>query len=124
MPTHVTSPDPSSFLPLRPVELEILLTLAHGERHGYAIIQETEARNEGTLRLETGTMYRALRRLVHDGLAAPTARRRHDREDDERRRYYTITALGRRVASAEAMRLARLVAAARSAKLLPLASVP
>jgi DNA-binding PadR family transcriptional regulator len=123
MPTHRTTPDASAFLPLRPVELEILLTLAHGERHGYAIIQETEARNEGTLRLETGTMYRALRRLVHDGLAAPAARRRHEKYSDERRRYYAITALGRRVASAEAMRLARLVAAARSAKLIPLASV-
>ena len=123
MPRHAAPPDPSSFLPLRPVELEILLTLAHGERHGYAIIQETEARNEGALRLETGTMYRALRRLVHDGLAAPTARRPHDHDgDDERRRYYTITALGRRVAGAEAARLARLVAAARAAKLIPLAN--
>jgi DNA-binding PadR family transcriptional regulator len=111
--------DPGSFLPLRPVELEILLTLAHGERHGYAIIQETEARNEGAMRLETGTMYRALRRLVHDGLATPTERRTPDDSNDERRRYYAITALGRRVAAAEAARLARLVAAARAAKLLP-----
>jgi DNA-binding PadR family transcriptional regulator len=124
MPKHALPPDPGSFLPLRPIELEILLTLAHGERHGYAIIQETEARNDGALRLGTGTMYRALRRLVHDGLAAPTARRSHDDPvDDERRRYYAITALGRRVASAEATRLARLVAAARAAKLIPLASV-
>src|SRR5215208_3469566 len=91
---------PAEFLPLRPVELEILLTLAHGERHGYAIIQETEARSDGTLRLETGTMYRALRRLVEDGLAEPTERRRPDPDDDERRRYYAITTLGRRVAAA------------------------
>ena len=110
--------DPEDFLPLRPVELEILITLAAGERHGYAIIQETEARTDGALRLETGTMYRALRRLVVEGLAAPTTRRASDDNDDERRRYYAITALGRRVATAEASRLARLVAAARAARLI------
>ena len=111
--------DPADFLPLRPVELEILVTLAAGERHGYAIIQETEARTDGALRLETGTMYRALHRLVKTGLARPTARRAVDESDDERRRYYAITDLGRRVASAESARLARLVAAARSARFLP-----
>ena len=110
--------EPEDFLPLRPVELEILITLAHGERHGYAIIQQTEARTDGALRLETGTMYRALRRLVTDGLAAPTTRRASDDNDDERRRYYAITALGRRVAAAEAMRLSRLVQAARAARLI------
>lgn len=110
---------PSDFLPLRPVEFEILLTLAEGERHGYGILQETEARTAGAMRLGTGTMYRALRRLVHDGLAVPTGRRAPDDADDERRRYYAITPLGRRVASAEAARMARLVAAARAVRLLP-----
>jgi DNA-binding PadR family transcriptional regulator len=110
---------PTDFLPLRPVELEILITLAAGERHGYAIIQETEARSDGVLRLETGTMYRALRRLVHDGLAAPTPRRAADTSGDERRRYYAITPLGRRVATAEASRLEKLVRTARAARLLP-----
>jgi DNA-binding PadR family transcriptional regulator len=109
---------PEDFLPLRPVEFEILLTLADGERHGYAIIQETESRT-GT-RLETGTMYRALRRLVSDGLAKPTNRRAvADDTDDERRRYYTITALGHQVAAAEAARMARLVAAAKAVNLFP-----
>ncbi|MEP6763880.1 MAG: PadR family transcriptional regulator [Gemmatimonadaceae bacterium] len=106
-------------LPLRPVEFEILLTLAHGERHGYAIIQEVSERSDGALQLETGTMYRALRRLVEAGLARPTARKQAEESEDERRRYYAITALGARVASAEATRMARLVAAARSARLLP-----
>jgi len=114
------TPRPDDFLPLRPVELEILVTLAAGERHGYAIIQETEARTDGTIRLETGTLYRALHRLVKAGLAKPTARRAADSGDDERRRYYAITDLGRRVARAEAARLSRLVAAARAANLLPL----
>jgi DNA-binding PadR family transcriptional regulator len=109
--------------PLRPIEFEILLTLAHGERHGYAIIQETEARSGGHLQLETGTMYRALRRLVEAGLAKPTMRRPVDGSDDERRRYYAITALGRQAASAEASRMARLVAAARAAHLLPIPGI-
>ena len=112
-------PDPERFLPLRPVELEILLTLADGERHGYAIIQETEARTEGAVRLETGTMSRALRRLVKSGLAAPSERRASDESDDERRRYYAITALGRQVVAAEVARMARIVATARAARLLP-----
>ena len=110
---------PSAHLPLRPVEFEILLTLANGERHGYAIIQETEARSNGELKLETGTMYRALQRLVTDGLAKPSMRRAVAESDDERRRYYAITQLGRQVAAAEAARMARLVAAARAARLLP-----
>ena len=117
-------PSPAAHLPLRPVEFEILLTLAHGERHGYAILQETEARSEGALHLETGTMYRALRRLVQGGLVAPTARRPLDGSDDERRRYYAITPPGLRVASAVAARLARLVSAARAARLLPHPAVP
>lgn len=111
---------PDHPVPLRPIEFEILLTLAGGERHGYAILRDTEERSEGAFRLETGTMYRALRRLVEAGLARPTERRQSDREDDERRRYYAITAEGRRVAEQEALRLSRLVAAARSVQLLPL----
>ncbi|MEO7998600.1 MAG: helix-turn-helix transcriptional regulator, partial [Gemmatimonadaceae bacterium] len=62
---------PESHLPLRPVEFEILLTLANGERHGYAILQEIADRSDGALQLETGTMYRALKRLVDAGLARP-----------------------------------------------------
>jgi DNA-binding PadR family transcriptional regulator len=106
-------------LPLRPVEFEILLTLANGERHGYAILQEIAERSEGAVELETGTMYRALRRLVESGLARPAARRITREAEDERRRYYAITALGARVAAAEATRMARLVATARAARLLP-----
>ena len=114
---------PTAGPPLRPVEFEILLALAEGERHGYAIIQEVEARSNGEVRLETGTLYRALRRLVADGYAKPSARRpasdaTDGGHDDERRRYYAITPAGRQVAAAEAARLARLVAAARSARLL------
>jgi DNA-binding PadR family transcriptional regulator len=111
---------PGHLQPLRSIEFEILLTLAEGERHGYAIIQAIEARSDGGLRLETGTLYRAIRRLLADGLVKPGARRPPAAEghDDERRRYYAITPAGRQAAAAEAARLARLVAVARSAKLL------
>jgi len=118
---HVVAAMSPSVQPLRSIEFEILLTLAEGERHGYAIIREVEERSNGDVRLETGTLYRALRRLVADGLAKPTARRPAsdaDIGDDERRRYYAITPTGRQAAAIEATRLARLVAAARAAKLL------
>lgn len=114
-----TATSPEAHLPLRPVEFEILLTLASGERHGYAILQEIAERTDGALQLETGTMYRALRRLVDGGLVRPAARKAARDSDDERRRYYAITALGARVATAEADRMARLVATARLARLLP-----
>lgn len=114
-----TASNPESHLPLRPVEFEILLTLASGERHGYAILQEISDRSDGALQLETGTMYRALKRLVEAGLARPSARKVTRESEDERRRYYAITALGARVAAAEADRMSKLVATARLARLLP-----
>jgi len=104
--------------PLRPVELDILLTLTQGERHGYAIIQETEAREGGT-RLETATLYRALKRLVEAGFVRPSEPGRAPDGSDERRRYYAITPAGRAAARAEALRLERLVGHARAARLLP-----
>ena len=104
--------------PLRPVELHILLTLARGARHGYAIIQETEAR-EGGDRLETATLYRALRRLVRAGHVRPTEPPADADRSDRRRRYYAITPAGRAAARDEAARLARLVSHARAARLLP-----
>jgi len=122
--THVvlsmTSKDrtPESFLPLRPVEFEILLVLADGDQHGYGIIQQTEDRTEGKLRLETGTLYRALRRLSSDGLVKPSSKRPAPDLDDERRRYFSITPLGRRVAAAEARRMASLVDTARARSLI------
>ena len=104
---------------MRPIEFEILLTLATGERHGYAIIQDIEARSAGALTVETGTLYRALQRLVEGDLVRP-AESRHDLpNDDERRRFYAITAAGKRAAADEARRMAALVEAARVARLIP-----
>jgi len=113
-----TNKNPESFLPLRPVEFEILLVLAGGDHHGYAIIQQTEERTAGRMRLETGTLYRALRRLSSDGLVKPTSKRPARDLDDERRRYFSITPLGRKVAAAEAYRMARLVDAAHARSLI------
>jgi DNA-binding PadR family transcriptional regulator len=99
-------------VPLRSVEFEVLLALAGGERHGYAILREVQERTEGTVVLEPGTLYRALRRMLAAGFVSRTEPRRGG--GDERRRYYRLTALGRRVAEAEAARLAGLVVAARA----------
>ena len=101
---------------LRSVEFQILLALAGDERHGYGIMQEA-ARLSGA-DLEPGTLYRALHRMLAAGWVAESARRPGADADDERRRYYRLTPLGRRIASAEAERLARLVTAARANRLL------
>jgi len=102
-------------LPLTPLSFEILLALLEGERHGYAILQALEGRLSPTLPMRTGTLYRALSRLLDEGLIEKSAAD----SDDERRRYYRITARGRKVAKAEAERLADQVAAARAHRLLP-----
>ena len=100
--------------PLRPVEFHILLSLAAGERHGYGIIQDIEARGEGTVP-DVGTMYRALARMTETGLIAAAAAAD---ASDERRINYRITDRGLRVARAEARRLQTLMRAARSGGLL------
>ena len=105
-----------SLLPLTPISFEILLSLLNDDRHGYAILQAVEGRLAGKLPLRTGTMYRALARLMDEGLIERTGA---GEEDDPRRRYYTITALGRDTAKAEARRLADQVEAARAHRLLP-----
>ena len=105
---------------MRPIEFEILLSLSGGTRHGYAIIQDIEARGDGAVQVETGTLYRALQRLVEHGLVSPAAEPREAAADGgERRRYYAITQHGRRAASAEAYRMAALVDRARAARLIP-----
>ena len=106
-------------MPLRPVEFHILLALAGEERHGYAILQAVAALTDEELVLEPGTLYRALHRMLRDGWVAESARRPAPDLDDERRRYYRITALGTAVAKAEARRLAQLVRMARARGLAP-----
>ena len=109
--------DSSSFLPLRPVEFHVLLSLAAGERHGYGILQDAEARGEASP-LDVGTLYRALRRMREQGLIAESAAPSSDPSTDDRRNYYRITPLGLEVGRAEARRLASLTRAARAGGLL------
>jgi DNA-binding PadR family transcriptional regulator len=102
-------------LPLPPATFHILLALADEDRHGYAIIQQVEARTDGELRLSAGTLYRSIQRMLEQGLIVETRDRPAPDEDDERRRYYRITPFGAAVAKAEARRLTQLVRLARAA---------
>jgi DNA-binding PadR family transcriptional regulator len=108
--------DVDSFLPLKPVAFQILLSLADGERHGYAITQDIAGRTSAKIRLEPGNLYRSLRTMLDDGMIEESERRPAADLDDERRRYYRITLLGRRVAAAEVARLEAVVAEAKAKK--------
>ncbi|RPI29313.1 MAG: PadR family transcriptional regulator [Acidobacteria bacterium] len=108
-----------SYLPLTPAVFHILLALADEEKHGYAIMMEIEARSRGAFRMGPGTLYGSIKRMVGSGLIVESDWRPDPRLDDERRRYYRLTELGRRLAVAEAERLETLVQAARIKRLLP-----
>jgi len=100
-------------LPLTPAAYHILLALAGGERHGYALMQDVNRLSEGAVRLGPGTLYRSLKGLLQERLIEESGERPDPAHDDERRRYYRLTDLGQRVAQAETQRLARLVERAR-----------
>src|SRR3954463_2577091 len=104
--------------PLTPVVLHILLTLADGERHGYAIAQEVEETTDGQIRMGPGTLYGSIQRMLSASLIEETSQRRRAADDDERRRYYRITALGKRALESELQRLSRVVRLARTKHLL------
>ncbi|HWZ30552.1 MAG TPA: helix-turn-helix transcriptional regulator [Bryobacteraceae bacterium] len=97
---------------LKPADFHILLALSDGPRHGYGIMKEVERESGGGVRLEIGSLYRLLGRLLDAGLI-------EDADGDERRRYYRISRLGRRVLKSEAERLAGLVDLIRARRLLP-----
>ena len=109
----------NTFLPLTPVSFEILLALAGGEQHGYAVMLDVERRTSGAISLHAGSLYRALNRLLEAGLIEELEERPDPAHDDERRRYYRLTANGFEVARAEARRLELQVEAARQRRLLP-----
>ena len=109
--------DVQALLPLPSVTFHVLIAVSQGPCHGYAIIQDVESRTTGTLRLGAGTLYRSIARMVEQGLLAETSRR-PAQGDDERRRYYRITRLGRQLAAVESERLARQVETARARRLL------
>jgi DNA-binding PadR family transcriptional regulator len=99
--------DPLSLLPLTPAMFYVLVALADGQTHGYAILKQVEQLTEGEVRLSTGTLYGIIKRLLADGLI------REQSVDDPRRRAYQLTAFGREVAKAEATRLEQALAIAR-----------
>jgi len=109
-------PDTRPFLPLKPADFHILLALLREDLHGYAVMQRVSEDSAGQVFLELGSLYRVIARLVDNGLIEPASLKRPD--DDPRRRYYRITALGRDVAAAEARRLDAVVGLARAHRLL------
>jgi DNA-binding PadR family transcriptional regulator len=104
--------------PLTPAMFHVLLALAGDDLHGYAILKEVELRTDRKVRLSTGTLYGLIKRLLADALIQELRARPASEEDDERRRYYRLTAFGRQVAAAEAERLDEMLAVARSRNLL------
>lgn len=112
-------PSPESFLPLPRDTFHILVSLADRERHGYSVMKDVSDRTDGALRLSPSSLYAAIRRLLDKGLIEELSERPDPEHDDERRRYYRLTRLGRAVATAEARRLERLLIDARATGLLP-----
>ena len=106
--------DIDRYLPLKPVAFQVLLSLSESERHGYGITQDISARTSAKMRLEPGNLYRSLKTMLDDRLIEESERRPAPDLDDERRRYYRITPLGRKVALAEMARLEAMVAEAKT----------
>ena len=104
----------AALLPLKPQDYHILFVLLDVERHGYGMVKEIERQTGGKVRLEAGNLYRSVRRMIQRGLIVESDRRPAPESDDERRRYYGITDLGRRVVVAETDRMRELVAAAEA----------
>lgn len=111
--------DPDAFLPLTPAVFHVLVALASGEKHGYAILKDIRRRSDGRVSLNVGTLYGVLKRLEQDGLIEESDERPDPALDDERRRYYRITGDGDAVARAEVQRMQSAVAMARQVKLMP-----
>jgi len=99
---------PLEHLPLKPVDLEILLALASGDTHGYGLVQAVADHTDQLIVLDPGNLYRVIKRLLDTGLVAESGKRTVE-DAAERRRYYRLTTLGERVLSAELDRLRRLV---------------
>jgi DNA-binding PadR family transcriptional regulator len=119
MTLRKTEFDPYALLPLPSAAFHILVALAEGDRHGYGIMRDVAAGTDGGLKLNPGTLYTTIRRLLEQGLVVELDERPDPDDDDERRRYYRLTDNGRAVARAEAVRLQQALAFARQAGLAP-----
>jgi len=103
-----TADDPDALLPLKPVVFHILLALSERELHGYGIMKAVGEATEGRIRIDPSPLYRRLKRLLEQGIVQEVGQRPAADSDDERRRYYGLTELGRRVLAAEAARVVEL----------------
>src|ERR1035437_2690479 len=91
-------------LPLSPAVFHVLMALAGGERHGYAIMQEVAEHTDGRIKMGPGTLYGTIKRLLEAGLIEESDERPDPQVDDERRRYYRLSGVGQRAVRAEAQR--------------------
>src|ERR671913_370626 len=107
-----------ALLPLKPLVFQVLLALADGERHGWSLVRDVQQRG-GFERLMPGNFYRTLRAMLAEGLIEQSPQSARAKDDDERRRYFRLTALGERAAAAEARRLEAVLLEARQKRLLP-----
>lgn len=109
---------PEALLPLTPAMFEVLIALADGEKHGYAIIKEVARRTGGEVSLSAGTLYAIIRRFEQEGVIQESDSRPDPALDDERRRYYRLTVFGREVAQAEARRMETALKMAQAKNLI------
>jgi len=118
-PKFADTAQPEDFLPVPRDSFHILVSLADRDRHGYSVLLDIAERTEGTYRISPSTLYSSIRRLLENGLIQELDERPDREHDDERRRYYRLTPLGRKVATLEAQRLRKLLRDARATGLLP-----
>jgi DNA-binding PadR family transcriptional regulator len=111
-----TEKEPQDLLPLPPAQLHILLALADGEKHGYAVMSEVEQMTDGEVSMGPGTLYGAIKRMLNAGLIEESDDRPDPELDDQRRRYYRTTGFGARVLDAELSRLDQLIRAGEAKK--------
>jgi DNA-binding PadR family transcriptional regulator len=114
----MTQTSPNDMIPLTPAVFHILLSLADGEKHGYAIMQSVDNLSNGSVKMGPGTLYGSIKRMQKNNLIIETDQRPDPQLDDERRRYYQLTDFGQRVATLEAQRLHKLVNSRQSLRLL------
>jgi DNA-binding PadR family transcriptional regulator len=112
------SPLPVNPIPMTPAVFNILLALADGEKHGYAIMLEVEANTAGSVKMGPGTLYGSIKRMLLSGLIEESDERPDESLDDQRRRYYRITGIGQNALRSEAERLAQQVGLARLKQVL------
>lgn len=110
--------NPEEMLPLTPAAFHVLMALADGERHGYAIMQEIAEHTDGRMQMGPGTLYGTIKRLLEAGLIEESDERPDPHLDDERRRYYRLSGVGEKVVRAEAQRYADMAAVARGKRLI------